>query len=186
MKQKVVLSVPADFNYLQTVENFADLLFKHFGLKLKDDKLEQNLRSTVNEAFVNVLQHTPLPPGEWVNIIFELGERDFILRFPDQGKGIPIQQHYPPYPSHLVGSEHLILKTIDGDLYGKVETPTKLKLEFKGRSGVKNFDELLEDVSEGGMGLSIIVKTMDEVRFVWDDEHGNVLEIKKSLRRAKI
>ncbi len=184
MKQKVILSVPADFSYLQTVENFADLLFKHFGVKFKDEKLEQNLRSTVNEAFVNVLQHTPLPQGEWVNIIFELSEGDFVLRFPDQGKGIPVQEHYPPYPSHLVGSKHLILKTLDGYLYGMVESPTRLKLEFKNRSGIKNFDELLQDVSEGGMGLSIIVKTMDEVRFVWDEAHGNVLEIKKALRRA--
>ncbi len=181
MRQKVILSVPADFDYLQTVENFADILFKHFALKFKDEKLEQNLRSTVNEAFVNVLQHTPMPQGEWVNIVFELGESDFVLRFPDQGRGIPIRQHYPPYPSHLIGSEHLILKTLDGYLYGRVETPTRLKLEFKSRSGDKAFGELLKDVSDGGMGLSIIVKTMDEVRFVWDENRGNSLEIKKRL-----
>ncbi len=186
MNRKIVLSVPADINYLATVESFAELLIKRFELSEEErTAFSRRLRATLNEAFVNVLKHTPVPENALVEIEFEIDTPELVIRFPDWGKGVAIDGCYPPYPQKLIGSDHLFLKTIDGEVHFSVESDRVLKLWFKDFAENMNPDNLLENVSEGGMGLSIIVKTMDEARFVWDEERGHYLEIRKHLGNFK-
>ncbi len=180
MSDQIILSVPAKLDYLQTVESFVEIIVKHFKTG-NYEKLTQMLRSTVNEAFVNVLRHTPQPKSGLVSIFFDLHPPTLSIKFPDSGKGLKINNTYPPYPTHLVGSDHLFLKTIDGELYAHVESPFSVRLWFKDTGISPNRDDLIEQFKPGGMGLSIIVKFMDEVRFKLDLEQGHCLEVKKRL-----
>ncbi len=184
MNRKIILSVPSDIHYLATVESFADLLIKRFELNEQERSVfSRRLRSTLNEAFVNVIKHTPVPDNALIEIEFEIDASQLIIRFPDWGKGVAIEGALPPYPDHLTGTDHLFLKTIDGEVHALVESPHMLKLWFKEKP--LRSDQLLNNISEGGMGLSIIVKTMDEARFVWDEDRGHYLEIKKHLGKLK-
>ena len=180
MGDQIILSVPAKLDYLNTVENFVEIIIKHF--KAKDNrKLSQMLRATVNEAFVNVLEHTPMSEEDMVTIIFELDPPALNIKFPDRGKGLQLAGNYPPYPEHLIGSDHLLLKTIDGELYARVESPQSARLWFKENDDDLNREELIRKLKAGGMGLSIIVKFMDEVRFVFNQNKGHCLEVKKKF-----
>lgn len=186
MNRKIVLSVPSDINYLATVESFAELLIKRYDLSEEErSTFSRRLRATLNEAFVNVIRHTPVPENALVEIEFEIDEPELIIRFPDWGKGLEIEGFFPPFPEKLIGTDHLFLKTIDGEVHVQVESKFSLKLRFKEFNKNLDPDKLLENVSEGGMGLSIIVKTMDEARFILDDKKGHFLEIKKHLGPLK-
>ncbi len=178
MADQIILSVPAKLEFLSTVENFVDIIIRHFNVD-HEKKMSHMLRTTVNEAFVNVLEHTPMPEEGMVHIIFELNPPTLNIRFPDKGKGLKIAGHYPPYPEHLIGSEHPIIKTLDGEVCAKIESPVSAKLTFKEAQYRLNRDDLIKELRAGGMGLSIIVKFMDEVRFVIDENRGHCLEVKK-------
>ncbi|WP_457566699.1 ATP-binding protein [Caldithrix abyssi] len=180
MSEKIILSVPAHLDYLAIVESFVELVGKHIPVQNKE-LLAQQLRFTVNEAFVNILQHTPRPPDGMVVIHFEFDPPTLYLRFPDRGKGLKIKDQYPPYSSEMVGDDYLILKTLGGELYGYIENPRTVKLWFKEVDTKMDKKQIIAQLKPGGMGLSIIVKFMDEVRFVKDEEEGHYLEIKKYL-----
>ncbi len=186
MNRKVILSVPSDIHYLATVESFAELLIKRYELSAEDQStFSRRLRATLNEAFVNVLRHTPVPEDALVEIEFEIAAQDLIMRFPDWGRGVKVAGFFPPFPQKLIGTDHLFIKTIDGEVHVTIESAHSLKLWFKEAENPKKAENLLENVSEGGMGLSIIIKTMDEARFIWDEQKGHYLEIKKHLGRLK-
>ena len=186
MNRKIVLSVPSDIHYLATVESFAELLIKRYDLSEDERSIfSRRLRATLNEAFVNVIRHTPVPENALVEVEFELNESELIIRFPDWGRGLKIDGFYPPFPEELIGTDHLFLKTIDGEVHVHVESAQSLKLWFKEFNKNLTPEKLLENVSEGGMGLSIIVKTMDEASFIWDEQRGHYLEIKKNLGSLK-
>jgi len=178
MADQIILSVPAKLEFLSTVENFVDVIIQHFNVD-HEKKFSHMLRTTVNEAFVNILEHTPMPEEGMVTIIFELNPPTLNIRFPDKGKGLKVAGSYPPYPEQLIGSEHQILKTLDGELYAKIESPVSVKLIFKEIKYNLNRDDLIKNLGAGGMGLSIIVKFMDEVRFIFDENRGHCLEVKK-------
>jgi anti-sigma regulatory factor (Ser/Thr protein kinase) len=179
--EKIVLSVPPDLKFISTVENFVDLILPHFNV---DDSLSiaNQLRSTLNEAFVNVIHHSPQSLYEPVEIIFEIDKPKLRIHFRDKGKGIQIQGRFPPYPKDFKNTTHKILETIDGEVVAYVEDINTLRLNFN-EYNVDEIDsqELLEKVKEGGMGLSLIIKLMDRVRFVFETGKGNCLEITKTF-----
>lgn len=179
--KKIVLSVPPDSKFTSTVENFVDVILPHFNV---DNSLSiaNQLRSTLNEAFVNVIHHSPESLYELVEIIFEIDKPKLLIHFRDKGKGIQIQGRFPPYPKDFNNTTHKILETIDGEVVAYVEDSNTLRLNFNDY----NIDEidpqkLLEKAKEGGMGLSLIIKLMDRVRFVFETGKGNCLEITKVL-----
>ncbi len=180
MKDRVILFVPAKLNYIALVENFIDLLLDQVPVKNKQ-KLAYRLRATVNEALANVIKHTPEPKDRMIPIHFEIDRGLVSIRFPDQGKGFKVSGKYPPYPQHLIGSNQLILKTIDGELWGFVEDEYSLKLWFKEKTVDSKSNQMIQNIRAGGMGLSIIVKFMDEARFVKEERGGNYLEVKKDF-----
>ncbi len=181
MQKQIILSVPSNLEYLATVENFVDILIQHFDVK-DPELLSRQLRSTVNEAFVNILKHTPKSKDQLVTIYFELQKPSLLIRFPDEGKGMKINGYYPPYPKKLIGTDHLILTTLDGELRGYVENERSLKLWFKKNVRDMPLDDILQHISAGGMGLSIIVKFMDETRFILDENNRHCLEVRKSFK----
>ena len=181
MNDQIILSVPAKLQYLKTVENFVDVILQHFQLQEDSEKISYMLRSTVNEAFVNVIKHPPTANHGMVSIYFNLAPPQLTIRFPDKGKGLKLSGHFPPYPKHLIGSQHILSETIDGKLMVKVEAADKVRLFFKEEMNPLTRKELLKKLKSGGMGLSIIVKFMDEVRFIYNKKQGHYLEVKKTF-----
>lgn len=179
--EKIVLSVPPDLKFISTVENFVDVILPHYNV-VNNLSLAIQLRSTLNEAFVNVIRHSPKRLYEPVEIIFEIDKPKLRIHFRDKGKGIQIQGHFPPYPDEYKNTTHKILETIDGEVVAYVEDSNTLQLSFN-EYNVDEIDpqELLEKAKEGGMGLSLIIKLMDRVRFVFETGKGNCLEITKIL-----
>ena len=118
--KKIVLSVPPDSKFTSTVENFVDVILPHFNVD-NSLSLANQLRSTLNEAFVNVIHHSPESLYEPVEIIFEIDKPKLRIHFRDKGKGIQIQGRFPPYPDEYKSTTHKILKTIDGEVVAYVE-----------------------------------------------------------------
>jgi len=82
MSDLIILSVPADLKYLLPVENFVEMIVKQFYAK--DDAITvQRFRVIANEAFVNVLRHTPEPEKRMITIYFEFifFKSDFVFAF---------------------------------------------------------------------------------------------------------
>lgn len=179
--EKIILSVPPDFKFISIVENFVDVILPHFNVK-DSLSLSNQLRSTLNEAFVNVIHHSSEILYELVEIIFEIDKQKLLIHFWDKGRGIQIQGHLPPYPNEFKNTTHKILETIDGEVIAYVEDNNTLQLYFN-EYNCDDIDpkRLLEKAKEGGMGLSLIVKLMDCVRFVFETGKGNCLEITKIL-----
>ena len=181
ISEKIVLSVPPDLKFTSTVENFVDVILPHFNVE-NSLSLSNQLRLALNEAFVNVIHHSPETLYELVEIIFEIDKLKLLIHFRDKGKGIQIQGHFPPYPNDFKNTTHKILETIDGEVVAYVEDSNTLQLNFN-EHNVDEIDpqKLLEKAKEGGMGLSLIIKLMDRVRFVFETGKGNCLEITKTL-----
>jgi anti-sigma regulatory factor (Ser/Thr protein kinase) len=158
-----------------------DVILPHFHVE-NSLSLANQLRSTLNEAFVNVIHHSPETRYELVEIIFEIDKLKLRIHFRDKGKGIQIQGHFPPYPDDYKDTTHKILETIDGEVVAYVEDSNTLQLRFN-EHNVDEIDpqKLIEKAKEGGMGLSLIIKLMDRVRFVFEKGKGNCLEITKIL-----
>lgn len=183
----IILSVPPDLRFTETVENFVDVILPHLSAK-NSLMLAQQLRSILNEAFVNVIRHAPQNLEQFVQVIFEVDQPRLMIYFPDQGGGIQVNGYAPPYPSELIGSSHVLLKTIDGEVMGLVEDKNSVLLSFKEEKNDEektDMKQLLESVKEGGMGLSLITKLMDRVRFVFIEGEGNRLEITKTIEQSK-
>ncbi|HGY55894.1 MAG TPA: ATP-binding protein [Caldithrix abyssi] len=182
-QNKIVLSVPPDLRFTATVENFVDIVAPHFNMD-KHDKDIHILRSILNEAFVNVIRHTESDLENPVEIIFEIDTPRLFIHFTDRGKGIALQDHYPPYPQEFVGQFFTVLSTIDGEVMAYVKDRNTIELSFK-EIDISGLDqsELLKNARPGGMGLSLIVKLMDEVRFVFTENEGNCLQISKFFHK---
>lgn len=180
-KNQIVLTVPADVRYTSTVESFTDIILPY--LKTQDEqRLAVELRTSLNEAFVNVIRHSTLKRADLVEIKFELDNNTLIIVFQDKGPGISINGHYPPYPDDYVSTHHTLIKTIDGVIDVFVEEKESLLLTFKENDyQEQDPQQLLENARDGGMGLSLIVKVMDSVRFVYSEAFGNRLEITKEF-----
>lgn len=178
---KVILSVPPDLRYTSAVERFAGLVIPLLKIQ-GEGKLIEQLRSTLNEAFVNVIRHSPTSVEDYVEIIFEIDDPKLMIHFTDRGRGIKINGKYPPYPRNLMNTSQSLLKTIDGEVMARVESPFAIKLFFE-ETDMDHSDpaSILQNAKPGGMGISLIVKLMDSVRFVYNEPEGNRLEIIKFL-----
>lgn len=183
--EKIVLFVPPDLKFISTVENFENIILPLYNVE-NSLSLANQLRSTLNEAFVNVIRHSPQRLDEPVEIIFEIDKPKLRIHFRDKGKGIQIQGHFPPYPDGYKSTTHKILETIDGEVVAYVEDSNTLQMSFN-EYNVNEIDpqELLEKVKEGGMGLSLIIKLMDRVRFIFEKGKGNCLEITKTFKMER-
>jgi anti-sigma regulatory factor (Ser/Thr protein kinase) len=181
-KNKITLSVPAKLKYTVTVEDFTDIILPH--VKARDEALlSQQLRSILNEAFVNVIRHTPPNSDEYVQIIFDIDIPRLIIQFPDQGSGIQIEGYFPPYPPGLVGKTFSLFSTMDGEVYGTVDNEDSILLSFQECDLDKlDLETLRNRAKEGGMGLSLMIKLMDSVRFIYQKGKGNCLEVVKNVR----
>jgi len=179
---KITLSVPAKLKYTVTVENFTDVILPHLDVKDKQ-LLAQQLRAILNEAFVNVIRHTPENCREQVQVIFNLDSPQLIIQFPDEGMGIQIAGHYPPYPSDIIDQSFKLYTTMDGEVHGKIENEYSILLSFHEADLEKLDTETLRDhAREGGMGLSLMIKMMDSVRFIHVEGKGNCLEVIKFVQ----
>lgn len=85
--EKIILSVPPDLKFISTVENFVDVILPHYNME-NSLSLANQLRSTLNETFVNVIRHSPKPQDKPVEIIFEFDKLKLRIYFRDKGKGI--------------------------------------------------------------------------------------------------
>jgi len=178
---KIVLSVPPKIKYIQTVENFAEVITPHFDVSVNPNLIHE-LRSTLNEAFANVIRHVPADMDEPVIFTFELDQFELNIYFLDKGPGIRINDKIPPYPPDFINSAFKLLETIDGEVQASVLDENSLVLYFK-KYVLEDIDknDLLKRVNDGGMGLSIIIKLMDRVRFFYKQDVGNCMHITKTF-----
>lgn len=182
MNNRIILTVPPKIEFTSIVENFVDVILPHFKMD-KTGTTAQELRSILNEAFVNVIDHTSTELSEQVEFIFVLDTPRLIIHILDRGKGIAIDNFHPPYPGSLINASRPVLKTMDGEVIAQVIDQNTLEMSFR-ELDIENMSQehLLDNVDEGGMGLSLIIKLMDKVRFKFTKESGNCLEITKNFK----
>jgi anti-sigma regulatory factor (Ser/Thr protein kinase) len=182
-KDKIILSIPCQLKFAETVEKFVLALEPLLRKPLSRDALFE-LKLVLSEAFVNVVHHSSHDIAQPVEISFEIDQGDLKICLRDRGKGLPIGKCFPPYPEELVGTSHVLLKTMDGVVNALVEDRVTLRLTFK----ENNFNEvssedLFEKAQEGGTGISLMTKLMDVVRFKFLVKEGNYLQLIKRLER---
>ncbi|MFQ5824550.1 MAG: ATP-binding protein [bacterium] len=180
-KDKIILWVPCNLKFTETVENIVEVIRPLFNSSLSTNRVFE-IKLVLNEAFVNVVRHSSQNVAELVEIIFEMEPQSLKICLKDKGKGLAILEHFPPYPQKLIGTSQVFLKTMDGEVRALVEDSVTLQLTFN----EINIDEfppeyIFEKTQDRGMGISLMTKLMDEVRFKYMENEGNYLELIKNL-----
>ena len=185
MYEKITLKVPSDLKYTETVENFVNILLINYDVSAKS-KEAHDLKSVFNEAFVNVIKHSPLSGTPNVKMDFFLKTDLLEIIFYDQGRGLKLNYLYPPYPSSMVGKTYPVLNTMDGEVVAYVVNRKSLKLSL-GEFDMDeiNIKDLVENARDGGMGISFMVKLMDSVHFELTADGINSLRMSKKLKNKK-
>ena len=185
MHEKITLKVPSDLKYTETVENFVNILLMNYDI-CANSKEVNDLKSVFNEAFVNVIKHSPVSGKSNVKMDFFLKTDLLEIIFYDQGRGLKLNNLYPPYPSSMIGKTYPVLKTMDGEVTAYVASKKSLDLSFiEFDMDELNVKELVENARDGGMGISFMVKLMDSVKFEFSDKVGNCLKMSKKLKNKK-
>ncbi len=178
-KDKIVILVPCCLKFTETVENSVNIILPL--LKVSDaEKTAFDLKVVLNEAFVNVVNYCSNELSTAVQIMFDVEPHRLGIRIRDRGKGLPIQEQYPPYPNKMVGTKQVLLKTMDGEVIAYVDNDHTITLTFQEHNLEDISSEVLfESAKEGGMGISLMTKLMDEVRFTYLESKYNYLELVK-------
>lgn len=174
--------VPSHLRFTQTVENFVNVILPL--LKVSDaEKTIFELKVVLNEAFVNVVNYCSSNSSTLTEIVFEVEHPRLGICFRDEGKGLSVQGQYPPYPQKMVGTKQLLLKTLDGKVVAHVENEHTVLLNFL-EFNLDNIppEVLIASAKDRGMGISLMTKIMDEVRFKYLPGEGNCLELVKYLK----
>lgn len=180
-KDKIILSVPCQRRFAAIVESFVDILLPLLNGSASEHTAFE-LKVVLNEAFINVINHSSSDLKSLVEIMFEIEPHRLGIRFRDTGRGMPIHKHYPPYPEQMIGTSQVLLKTMDGKVIAYIKDNRTLILTFKENNIEKISSERLAELArDGGMGISLMTKIMDEVRFQYFDLEGNFLELIKEF-----
>jgi len=176
------LKVPCDLRYTSVVEGFIDLL--PLGEAGLDAAEVSYIKSVLNEAFVNVIRHTPeAKQADGVLVRFNLDELSLMIDLTDHGKGICLNELYPPYMDEMVGNSYPLIQTIDGTVMAEVKDKRTACLFFK-NTDIDSLEraDMMAKAREGGMGISIITKTMDRVEYFYSESNENHLRIFKTFK----
>lgn len=178
---KIILSVPAQLKFTETVERFVEVITPLIKKPLPDNCLFE-IKLVLSEAFVNVVHHSFHSFADLVEIVFVIEPHSLKICLRDRGKGLPIRNHFPPYSKELVGTSQVLLRTLDGEVNAFVEDRVTLQLTFK-ENNISEIppETLFEKAQESGLGISLMTKLMDEVRFKYLANEGNYLELVKRL-----
>jgi len=172
----IILAVPRDLRFAESIEKFIGVL-STFVDTPRVDRLLFDLKVALNEAFVNIVRHASNDSERLVEIVFQVESQRLTTRIKDSGKGIPVQDCYPPYPDTLNGARRVLSRNLDGEIIATVKDRHSLNLDFK-KNEIENEsrENLLEMSTAYGMGLSLIAKMSDSVQFIFDEQQGNQLE----------
>ena len=136
----------------------------------------------LTEAFINVVRHSSQNAVDPVRVEFSLNPQSMRVTLSDTGTGLPLAGVMPPYPVHFVGESKKLLGTLDGRVIAFVDDPCTLQLRFE-EVDLDAFsdEELTLNATEGGMGISLMTKTMDKVCFQYRKGEGNDLILTKNF-----
>ena len=128
----------------------------------------------LQEAHGNVARHADDSTGGMGFVRhspFESNTLDFLVA--DQGAGIPVDGQYPPYRIGMVGRSYPFRRTTNGVVFCRVLDSYTLEFSLY----TKKIDASLkaEDLPTGGMGMSIMTRTMSRVTYLLDVESWNFL-----------
>ena len=175
----IILSVPCDFRFTAAVENSVRIVLPLLN-GFSSDKLELELRTVLNEAFVNIVKHCKPKPKEMAKIVYSVHSNRLELNVFDSGKGLAVNNQLPPYPVAIVGTTQPLFKTFDGQVMAKVLDHNTLVAIFR-EDDIDNIgrDEIISSTKPGGLGIPIMTKLMDEVQFHYLGDAGQVLKMIK-------
>ncbi len=178
--ENIELRIPFDLKYTPLVEEFSVQVFK-LGKKEAEAPDILQVRTAVNEAFINVIENSPESARtEPVCISFSVDPFSLQVELMDTGNGIKINDQLPPYPHEMVGKTFELLRTFDGIVWCKVETNRDISLSFE--SQIELSRELnREQISVGGLGISIMTKLMNSVEYHYSEDKKNYLIMKKTF-----
>ncbi len=180
--------VPCKIEYTRMVEDFSELISNY--LKVSEDekkKLAQNLRTVINEVFINVVKHSNTSAiDEMVRFQFEMGLNFIEISIFDYGPGFEAESHYPPYPPYLFGKKYPLNKVLDGLVFFKILDPFTVSFMFEPNTEADiNFEEQETVLRDHGLGLSIITKLMDQVTYRYIGEGRFDWKLVKQLSTPK-
>lgn len=172
----IVLAIPRNLRFLESVERFVGVVAAFINAP-DTERLFFDLKVALNEAFVNIVKHTSVDSDGLIELAFKVEAKRLTTQIKDFGKGIAIQEFYPPYPKNLIGVCEVLSRNLAGEITATVKDPYTLSLDLK-KSKIENKsrENLLEMTAGYGMGLTLIAKMTDQMKFIYDEKDGNKLE----------
>ncbi len=165
-----------------SVEDALDLFIKSHRIK-NNTKSILVYKSVVNEAFVNAIKHTAnLKKRKNIPVSFSFSSGDLTISVSDFGKGLRINNTYPPYSKTMIDKIFDFYVTCEGTVRTKIIDPWNVILTYEDSLPDKfNRLELIKKIPENGRGLNIMIKIMDSVRYQYSHKNYNTLILSKLL-----
>ena len=155
--------VPCRMEYTKLVEDFARITAIHLNPN-SDEEFKSKICAVMNEVFINIVEHSKTADeNEVVRFQFEIGLKYFSISIYDYGPGFKADGKLPPYPKKLIGKKFKLRDVIDGEVSYTVVDPFSISFDFTEKDDV-NLDDL-ENLSDTGLGMSIVTKLMDTVTY---------------------
>lgn len=175
----ISFQIPPDIKYLNFLEESIDLFFKTVT-PYNDDETISSLRAVLNEGFVNVIEHSN--SNNTTPIQFRYNSKKIEISISDYGKGLKINNSYPPYSRDMINCEFDLITVHDGKVKVKIIDPYSCKLLFESNDIIfDNKQNVINELQDRGRGLSIMIKAMDSVKFKYSNQNLNTLLLSKSL-----
>jgi len=154
--------VPCREEYTKLVEDFARISSTHLNPN-GDEEFKSKISAVMNEVFINIVNHSKTADAnECVRFQFEIGLKYFSISIYDYGSGFVADGKLPPYPKEFIGKKYKLRDVIDGQVNYTVVDPFSISFMFDKN---ENNQDKLENLSDSGLGMSIITKLMDTVTY---------------------
>jgi anti-sigma regulatory factor (Ser/Thr protein kinase) len=159
------LHVPCDIQHTELVEEF--IRFTTKSLFENNTKRQTQLCAAINEIFTNIISHSDTPQlDQIVRFQVDISQRVVSISVYDNGPGFKIKRQFPPYDIKLIGYTQELRRVIDGRVLATVTDVNTVQFTFE-ESENQQSDRLaiLKTLEGHGLGISIITKIMDSLRY---------------------
>lgn len=126
-------------------------------------------------ASLTILQDNPL--------IYDQSLPNLILEIQDPGPGLLVAGKYPPYPAEMHQQLYVLQEVLGQTLIARIDNATSLTILCLdlAESTTISRRERIEKMTDHGLGLLALTRTWNRVQFLWSEETGNTVRLKKPV-----
>jgi anti-sigma regulatory factor (Ser/Thr protein kinase) len=175
------LHVPCDVQHTELVEEF--IRFTTKSIFSKSAIRQTELCAAINEIFTNIIIHSHTARiDQIVRFQVDIGKKIISISVFDNGPGFKIKKQLPPYDTDLIGYKQELKRVIDGRVMATVIDNNTVAFTFEeSQNQLKDRLAILKTLNGHGLGISIITKIMDSLRYKYLGEGKFDWQMKKQI-----